>query len=99
MNIEISVLAIFQYDPDGICVNFPNMPECNTCGFSRHEAKAMAKDALTLCLHGKPIQQVISFKEHIRKSLLPNQEAVMLRLKMEVREGLLFSSDVIEFGR
>lgn len=44
--------AIFSVDPDGISVEFPDLPGCLTCGASEDEALAMAKEALHLHLYG-----------------------------------------------
>nr|WP_290912190.1 type II toxin-antitoxin system HicB family antitoxin [Anoxybacillus sp.] len=42
--------AIFDYDSDGICVEFPDLPGCFTCGDKEEEALQMAKEALALHL-------------------------------------------------
>jgi predicted RNase H-like HicB family nuclease len=43
--------AIFDYDEDGISVEFPDLPGCLTCGGSEEEAFRMAKDSLSLRLY------------------------------------------------
>lgn len=48
--ILISFPAIFSYDTDGITVEFPDFPGCISCGFTRDEAIAMSKEALSLFL-------------------------------------------------
>ena len=44
--------AIFSIDPDGISVEFPDLPGCLTCGETEEEAMEMAKEALSLHLWG-----------------------------------------------
>ena len=44
--------AIFDYAPDGISVEFPDLPGCLTCGSTDEEALSMAKEALGLHLWG-----------------------------------------------
>lgn len=44
--------AIFSYDPDGISVEFPDLPGCLTCGDTQEEAFEMAKEAMALHLFG-----------------------------------------------
>jgi predicted RNase H-like HicB family nuclease len=44
--------AIFTVDDDGISIEFPDLPNCLTCGDTEEEAVLMAKDALELHLYG-----------------------------------------------
>jgi Uncharacterized conserved protein len=76
--------AVFSIDPDGISVEFPDLPGCFTCGKSEEEAIAMAKEAITLHLYGMeedgdPIPEaskIVSLK------LEPNQFVVMIEAWM-----------------
>lgn len=54
MNIKDKYVfpAIFSIKPDGVSVEFPDLPGCLTCGDSEDEALMMAKDALELHLFG-----------------------------------------------
>lgn len=44
--------AIFDYDTDGIAVEFPDLPGCLTCGDDIDEAVKNAKECLGLHLYG-----------------------------------------------
>lgn len=44
--------AIFSYSPEGIAVEFPDLPGLCTCGDSDADALRMAKDGLELYLSG-----------------------------------------------
>lgn len=44
--------AVLTMEPDGVSVEFPDLPGCLTCGETEEEAVLMAKDALQLHLHG-----------------------------------------------
>ena len=44
--------AIFYYDPDGISIEFPDLPGCISCADTTEEAIKMAKDAMGLHLWG-----------------------------------------------
>lgn len=44
--------AIFDYEEDGIAIEFPDLPGCFTSGNTDGEALRMAKDALALHLYG-----------------------------------------------
>ncbi|MGB9887505.1 MAG: type II toxin-antitoxin system HicB family antitoxin [Moorellales bacterium] len=44
--------AVFTFDPDGVSVEFPDLPGCLTCGSDVYEAAEMAREALALHLYG-----------------------------------------------
>ena len=44
--------AIFNYDTDGIAIEFPDLPGCLTCGDDINEAVKNAKECLGLHLYG-----------------------------------------------
>ena len=54
----ITYNAIFEYNSDGICVSFPDVPVANTCGFSDPEAVEMAQNVLILALHGTVLSEL-----------------------------------------
>jgi len=43
--------AVFDYDADGISVEFPDLPGCLTCGDTQEEALNMAREAMSLHLY------------------------------------------------
>lgn len=93
--MTITCVAIFQYDDDGICVSFPDFPVCNTCGYSFIEAVNMAKEVLALGLHGMPVRDEATFLKLSDAILLPNQEAIIISIDLENRNGLYFSPKAI----
>lgn len=95
----ITCVAIFQYDDDGICVFVPDLPVCNTCGYSHDEAVEMAKEVVELALHGMHIDELPIFrrKEEFIPSL--NQTLVDISINIENREGVLFSPKVINLNK
>jgi predicted RNase H-like HicB family nuclease len=76
--MEVSYYAIFQYDDDGICISFPDLPGCLSCAWSDEEAKKMATEALELYIDDIPINLLPkqSLTEHI--SLSDNQKLVLI---------------------
>lgn len=44
--------AIFYFDPDGISIEFPDLPGCLPCAFSEEEAFRNAREAMGLHLYG-----------------------------------------------
>ena len=44
--------AIFYYDPDGISIEFPDLPGCLPCASTTEEAFRNAKEAMGLHLYG-----------------------------------------------
>ena len=53
--MKISYYSVFQYDDDGICISFPDLPGCLSCAWSDDEAKRMAKEALELYIDDIPL--------------------------------------------
>lgn len=45
-------IALFEYDIDGIAVEFPDLPGCLTCADTTEEALSCAKEAMGLHLYG-----------------------------------------------
>lgn len=50
LNDHYTYPAIFSYDPDGISIEFPDLPSCLSCGDNTNSAISMAKEALALHL-------------------------------------------------
>lgn len=48
--------SVFTKEPDGISVEFPDLPGCFTSGDTEDEAFYMAKDALELHLYGLEVE-------------------------------------------
>lgn len=44
--------ALFSFDPDGISIEFPDLPGCLSCAHTEEEAFKCAKEALELHLYG-----------------------------------------------
>jgi len=42
--------AVFTTEAGAICVHFPDLPECCTCGVDETDALSSAQEALELCL-------------------------------------------------
>ena len=96
--MNISYYAIFQYDDDGICISFPDIPPCLTCAENENEGLKMAKEALDLYLHRLKINELPTTKFDNSFRLEYNQKAVKIEVEMESKEGQLFSkNEVIEF--
>lgn len=56
--MDIIYYAIFQYDDDGICISFPDIPPCLTCAQDENEGIEMAMEALELYLHGMKLEEL-----------------------------------------
>lgn len=88
--------ALLDYADDGISISFPDVPSCLSFAFSYDEAKKMAEEALELALHGTLICDVPNASE-ISHSLCKSQKVIYVEAKLEIRDGKLFSPNVIEF--
>ena len=93
--MKLSCVAILQYDDDGICVFVPDLPMCNTCGYSYNEALQMAKEVIELGLHGMCADDLPHFRGKEEFELLPNQQSVDVIIDIENRDGFLFSPYVV----
>jgi len=51
--------AIFDYDDDGIAVEFSDLPGCFTCGDNDEEALHMAKEAMLYQVPGSLRKSVV----------------------------------------
>lgn len=88
--------ALLEFADDGISISFPDIPCCLSCAFTYDEAKHMAKEALNLVLHGMLICDVPNASK-ICHSLDETQKVIYVEAKLEIRDGKLFSPEVIEF--
>lgn len=56
--MKFSYYAVFQYDSDGICISFPDVPPALTCADNEPDGVKYAEEALELALHGMPVHEV-----------------------------------------
>ncbi len=93
----ISYYAVFQYDDDGICISFPDIPSCLSCAYDKQGAEMMATEALELALHGVAVEQlpISSSKDSIHLS--KNQRIKLITVDLDVTDGALFCSRVIDY--
>ena len=85
--MKISYYAVFQYDIDGICISFPDVPPALTCADNEAEGMKYAKEALELTLHGMLADKII---------LNGNQKLFLITVELEVKNGKFFSQNVTE---
>ena len=99
--MKLTYYAIFDYAKDGINVSFPDVPNAFTCGFTKRHAKKMAKEVLSLTLHGTPVSDIpvaktkksdFSFSEK-------NFECIRISVHMKVKNKILFGWHVIEYSK
>jgi len=80
--------AIFQYNQDGISVEFPDVKGCFTCADTVEEALSNAKEALALHLYGMEQDNnpmpVSSSIRHINLNLKDNQIVMLVDVWMPV---------------
>lgn len=89
-----SYYAVFQYDSDGICISFPDIPYCLSCADSDDEAVKMAAEALELALDSMPLGQIPCPCTKDAIALLDNQKAKKIEVELEIINGRLHSSKV-----
>lgn len=96
--MNISYYAIFQYDDDGICISFPDIPPCLTCAENENEGVEMAREALDLYLHGLRLSELPLAKFDSSVMLNINQLAKKIEVELDIKQGRVFSkNEIIEF--
>lgn len=94
--IKLKYPAIFEVDNDGICISFPDVPEANSCAYSKKQAVFMSKEVLKLALHGLKIEdipkQVYPIKRFTSKEIFIKTIAI----KLELRDNKLYDKNVVE---
>lgn len=95
--MRITYHAVFQYDYDGICIHFPDVPLAITCAFSFEEGVYMAKDVLILVLHRMPVVDLPADCPAQIK-LEEKQQLVPITIEMENRVRPCVPGDFIDFA-
>ena len=96
--MDIIYYAIFQYDDDGICISFPDIPPCLTCAQDENEGIEMAMEVLELYLHGIKLEELPKVIFDDTSAVKMNQKVKQIKVEMEIKQGHLFSKgEVIEF--
>lgn len=94
--MKISYYANFDYADDGINVTFPDVPKAFTCGFTKRNAKKMARDVLSLVLHGSKLTDLPPATKPANKKRLDHRSVVRIYVRMKVKDGVLIGKNVIE---
>ena len=94
----ISYYAIFEYAEDGINVTFPDVPNAVTCGFSKRHAKKMAKEVLSLVLHGTRKSELPT-KQNTHIVFSSHQSVECIRIRMKVVDDVLVGKHVTECNK
>ena len=99
--MKISYYAIFEYAKDGINGTFPDSPNAFTCGFSRRHAKKMAKDVLSLVLHGTDVSHLpVSTNTMVGiVSSKKSSEYVKISIRMKIKNRILIGKHIEEFQK
>ncbi len=81
MKNEYSFFAVFEYDPDGINISFPDLPGCFSCADANDTESGLknAREALGLHLFGMEQDgETIPEPTHISRLSLEKNQAVAL---------------------
>jgi predicted RNase H-like HicB family nuclease len=99
--MKISYYAIFEYEKDGINVTFPDIPNAFTCGFNRKHAKKMAKDVLSLVLHGTNVSNLPDSTDTVFgiASSKKSSEYVKISIRMKTKNRILIGKHIVEFQK
>ena len=94
--MKFSYYAVFQYDSDGICISFPDMPPALTCADNEPDGMKYAEEALELALHGLPVDEVPQASSAEQIAVSENQKLFLITAQLEERNGKLFGKDVVD---
>ena len=94
--MKLSYYAVFQYDSDGICISFPDVPPALTCADNEPDGMKYAKEVLELALHGLPVDEVPQASSAGQIAVSENQKLFLITAQLEERNGKLFGKNVVE---
>lgn len=94
--MKLSYYAVFQYDSDGICISFPDVPPALTCADNEADGMKYAEEALELALHGMPVDEVPQALSAGQIAVSENQKLFLITAQLEERNGKLFGKNVVE---
>ena len=96
--MKISYYAVFQYDIDGICISFPDVPPALTCADNEADGMRYAKEALELALHGMFVDNIPSQSSADQMAVSENQKLFLITVALDIKSGKLFSKNVTELN-
>lgn len=92
--ITIKYPALFEVNSEGISISFPDLPECLSCAFTKRQAYKMAKEALSLALHGVQICELPARNYPIKKFISKTFSIRTIVIKIEIKDNCLFDRNV-----
>lgn len=94
--MKFAYYAVFQYDSDGICISFPDVPPALTCADNEPDGMKYAEEALELALHGLPVDEVPQASSAEQIAVSENQKLFLITAQLEERNGKLLGKDVVD---
>lgn len=94
--MRIRYNALFEYADDGINISFPDIPSAITCAYSRDHAIEMAKEVLSLVLHGNKRSELPKPTPKKQVEKRDKTEVVNIGISMEEKDDVLLGDGVIE---
>lgn len=86
---NLSYLALFRFDSDGINISFPDLPGCLSCAFSENQAVPMAEEALSLWLSGMEYGQLPPPSPVDLFTCRANESAHEIAVSVRVKDGII----------
>ena len=86
---NLSYLAIFRFDSDGINISFPDLPGCLSCAFSKNQAVPMAEEALSLWLSGMEYSALPPPSPVDLFTCRANESAHEIAVSVRVKDGII----------
>lgn len=89
MKNDYSYIAVLTFDPDGVSIEFPDLPGCLSCAETYEEAYKNAKEALALHLYGmEQSNEAIPAPSKIGEiQLEENQHPALIQVNMKLERA------------
>ncbi len=94
--MKLKYPAIFEVEDDGICISFPDVPEANSCAFSKKQAIFMSKEVLKLALHGLKIEDLPKQSYPIKRFSSKEVFIKTISIRLELKDNRLYDENVID---
>lgn len=85
--VNVSYCAVFQFDSDGINIDFPDLQGCLSCAYSEKQSKQMAKEALSLWLSGMKYSELPPPTSADAIICRPNERIYTITVQTRIKNG------------
>ena len=85
----VSYCAVFQFDSDGINIDFPDLQGCLSCAGSEKRSIQMAEEALSLWLSGMKYSELPPPTPACAIICRPNESTHTITVRVHIKNGYI----------